>query len=72
MGSFNCASPEELSFIANIIAIELSAGKNADELNVLGNFIVAIGGLMLAIAAQKQNLESLSKDDDNKKRGSSN
>ncbi|BDR69920.1 hypothetical protein K144313037_13320 [Clostridium tetani] len=72
MGSFNCVSPEELSFIANIIAIELSAGKNADELNVFGNFIVAIGGLMLAIAAQKQNLESLSKDDDNKKRGSSN
>lgn len=71
MGSFNCASPEELSFIANIIALELSTGKSADELNVLGNLIVAIGSLMLVMAAQKQNLESLSKDNNNKKRGSS-
>ncbi|SNV78753.1 hypothetical protein [Clostridium cochlearium] len=71
MGGFNCASPEELSFIANIIALELSAGKSADELNVLGNLIVAIGSLMLVMAAQKQNLESLSKDNNNKKRGSS-
>lgn len=71
MRSFNCASPEELSFIANIIALELSAGKSADELNVLGNLIVAIGSLMLVMAAQKQNLESLSKDNNNKKRGSS-
>lgn len=67
MGSFNCTNPEELSFIANIIALELSAGKSADELNVLGNLIVAIGSLMLVMAAQKQNLESLSKDNNNKK-----
>lgn len=66
MGDFNCASPEELSFIANLIAIELSAGKSADELNVLGNLIVAIGSIILTISAQRQNLENLSKNNEDK------
>lgn len=67
MGSFNCSSPEELSFIANLIALELSCGKDADELNVLGNVLTTIGTLILTIAAQRQNLENLCKNNEGKK-----
>ncbi|MCB2292157.1 hypothetical protein LGK95_01215 [Clostridium algoriphilum] len=50
------SSPEDLVVLTNIIAIALSKNKSADETNVLGNFIVGIGWLMLTIAAQQQYL----------------
>lgn len=53
----NC-SPEELLILANTIAISLSEGQTADEINVLGNLIVAVGSLMLTFAAQLQNIQS--------------
>lgn len=56
---FNNITPNELSILANTIAIGLADDKSADEINVLGNFIVAIGGLLLAIAAQQQNLQAI-------------
>jgi len=36
----------------------LSKGKSADELNVLGNLLAAVGTIISTIAAQKQNLEN--------------
>ena len=50
--------PKDLIVLANALAISLSEGKNADELNVLGNLIVAVGSLMLTSAAQMQNIAS--------------
>ena len=52
-------SPEDLLILTNTIAISLSKDRNADEINVLGNFIVGIGCLMLTIAAQQQYISSL-------------
>lgn len=43
----------------NAIAISLSKNKTADEINVIGNFIVGIGCLMLTVASQEQYLTIL-------------
>ncbi len=50
--------PNDLLVLASALAISLSEGKSADELNVLGNLIVAVGSLMLTAAAQMQNIAS--------------
>lgn len=50
--------PNDIMILANVLAISLSEGKNADELNVLGNLIVSVGSLILTSAAQMQNISS--------------
>lgn len=62
-------STEDLLILTNAIALALSKNKSADEINVLGNFIVGIGCLMLTIAAQEQRLESLQQEKNNKSNG---
>ena len=52
-------SPKELSILANVIALALAEEKTPDQLNVLGNFIVAVGSLLLTIAAQQQSLQNI-------------
>lgn len=47
-------SPEDLLILTNAITLSLSKDKTADELNVLGNFIVGVGCLMLTVASQQQ------------------
>ena len=59
MNFINSITPNELSVLANAIALGLSDDKTADELNVLGNFIVAVGSLLLTIAAQQQSLQAI-------------
>jgi len=51
-------SPEDLIILTNAITLSLSKDKTADELNVLGNFIVGIGCLMLTVASQQQYISS--------------
>ncbi|MBD5644118.1 hypothetical protein HYH96_09430 [Clostridium botulinum] len=58
MKDLNCISLEELALVANLIALELSRGKNANELNVLRNLVATVGTILLTIAAKKQNLEN--------------
>ena len=59
LSSLGCAkSAEQLSLFANLLAISISKGKSADQINVIGNFIVGVGGLILTIAAQMQYCES--------------
>ncbi len=59
LSSLGCLrSAEQLSFLANLLAIAISKGKDADQLNVIGNFVVGVGGLILFIAAQIQACES--------------
>ena len=50
-------SPEELIIITNAISISLSKDKTAIEMDVLGNFIVGIGCLLLTMAAQQAYIE---------------
>ena len=54
MTSLDNLSPEDLLILTNAITLSLSKDKTADELNVLGNFIVGVGCLMLTVAAQQQ------------------
>ncbi len=53
-------TPQQISILASIIAIALSKDKTVLQLNILGNIIVAVGSLLLTIAAQQDCLESLS------------
>lgn len=59
MFCLNSIGPSQLAILANVIAIALSKDRDADEINVLGNLIAAIGCIMLTIAAQKQTLKSI-------------
>ncbi|WP_102399279.1 hypothetical protein [Haloimpatiens massiliensis] len=59
MSDINDCSPKELAALAAVVAIALSENKNANELNVLGNFITGVGCIILIIAAQQQSLESI-------------
>jgi uncharacterized membrane protein len=57
-------NPDLLSAFAAITAILISQSRYADELNVLGNFIVSIGSLILTEAAQ---IAAISAKDDKEK-----
>lgn len=59
MSFFDSISPEELSILANFIAIAISKNKSATENNIIGNFITEIGATILTIAAQQENLNSI-------------
>ena len=50
---------EELSILSNVIALDLCKDKTVNEINVLGNVIETIGCIMLTVAAQRQQLQSL-------------
>lgn len=58
MGSFDSTNPCELIIISSLATFLIADDRDAGELNVLGNFIVSIGGLILTWAAQMQLLES--------------
>lgn len=53
-----CNNPEQISTAANIVSLLIAKDRSSDDLNVIGNFIVGVGGLILTIAAQKQFCES--------------
>ena len=59
MTGFENLTPEDMLILTNAIVISLAKGKNAAELNVLGNFIVGIGCLLLTIASQQEYLTVL-------------
>lgn len=50
---------DELAVLATAIALVSAKVLNTDQLNVYGNFIVAIGSLMLTIAAQDELLKQI-------------
>ncbi len=59
LSTLSCVkSAEQLSVFANLLAIAISKGKSTDQMNVIGNFIVGIGGLVLTMAAQMQACET--------------
>lgn len=59
MISFDNLSSEDLVILTNLLAVSFSKGRTSDEINVLGNFIVGVGCVMLTIASQEQYLSSI-------------
>ncbi|MBC7765759.1 MAG: hypothetical protein H7Y41_04660 [Hyphomonadaceae bacterium] len=51
MSCFNSISSCEMVVFAAVVALFIIHGQSAGDLNVLGNLIVAIGGLILVVAA---------------------
>jgi hypothetical protein len=60
-------SPLKLIIFSTFIAIIITDCRDADELNTLGNTIVAIGGLVLVAAAQKELIDKNNEGKDAKK-----
>ena len=54
MDPIECMSPCELTLLSFLIAVSLSKDRDAGYLNVLGNLLVATGGLILVWAAQAE------------------
>lgn len=69
MYDFESLSPSELVVLSTLLTFLLAEDRDADELNVLGNFVVSTGGLILTWAAQMQLLKS-SKNDGKEKKAS--
>ena len=57
MASFDSLSPNELAILSTILALSIAEGRTASDLNIIGNFIVAVGGILLTMAPQKEILE---------------
>lgn len=54
MSSFNDINPDELVLLATLIGIAIADDKGIEEQTTVGNFIIAIGATILAIASQKE------------------
>ena len=59
-------SPSQIILLATLISLLFSLKMDAEELNVTGNFIVAIGGIILMVAALKDYSESQQQKQDTK------
>jgi hypothetical protein len=50
----NCNNtPIELAVLSDAIAIAIAKDNTADDNNIIGNFLVAVGSIILTIAAQQ-------------------
>lgn len=58
MAAFESKSPEELVILSVLLTFLISEDTDSSDLNILGNWVVALGGLILTWAAQKQYLET--------------
>lgn len=54
MDPIECLSPCELTLLSFLIAVSLSKGRDAGYLNVLGNLLIGIGGLVIIWASQAE------------------
>lgn len=52
MSTITSINPDLLSIYAALAAIIISQDRNADDLNIIGNFIVSVGSLILTEAAE--------------------
>ena len=52
-------SPEDLLILTASIATSLSKDKNIDEINLVGNFFIAVGHSMLILSSKEQYLSSI-------------
>lgn len=58
MGCYEQCRGNQLIILSTLLSLVISDNLSSDELNTLGNFIVAVGSLMLTKAAEIQALES--------------
>ncbi len=65
MSCFDSISPSDLVIIATLLSLLISDDKDSGELNVSGNLIVAVGSLVLTVAAQKEFLKNQQEKDSN-------
>lgn len=52
-------SSDELTILASLVTLGFSKGLTADQMNILGNFLAAVGTLMTTIAAKEQALTTI-------------
>lgn len=52
MSYANSLTPEQLAILSSVVAVALAKNLNADEVNILGNFVAAVGATLLLIAAK--------------------
>lgn len=50
--------PINLAVLSSAIAIAIARENSADDNNVIGNLLVAVGGIILEVAAQQAIVES--------------
>lgn len=53
MSSIESLNANQIASLSSLIAIAIAEDRTADENNILGNLIVAIGSIVLTIAAQQ-------------------
>lgn len=46
--------PDVLALLSALIAIDLAKGMDIDEQNIFGNFIIAVGSILVTIAAAEE------------------
>lgn len=54
MDTLDCLEPCDLVILSTLLTFLISEDLSADDLNIIGNFIVSVGGLVLTWAAQKE------------------
>ncbi|BBB92346.1 MAG TPA: hypothetical protein PKA28_16335 [Methylomusa anaerophila] len=59
--------PNELAILATLITVALEETLTSEQLNVLGNFLAALGALLLTVAAQEEALR-VKKEKENKEK----
>ena len=55
-------TPCELATLATVIGVLIAAKLNANEQNVIGNFLTGVAQTVLIIASQNQNLQTQEED----------
>lgn len=59
MKSLNSISPEGLAILSSLIGVALVLALDNESLDVIGNVLVGIGGILLIAAAQGSYLEGI-------------
>lgn len=62
MYQFANITPNELAIVSTAVAIAISEGMDADDLNVIGNFLETVATNILTIAAQKEYIQKSQED----------
>jgi hypothetical protein len=57
---FEDLSPVEITALSQVTALSLAGNLDADDLNVLGNFVSTVGDLIQLLAAQMEYLSNKS------------
>ncbi len=59
MNILSCISPTGLTLLAVAVSFIAIAALDSDELNVIGNLLIGIGGLMIIAASQEAYIAGL-------------